>query len=167
MNYAHLHLILNHAPLYFLVFAFCLSMYSIRKRSNEVAKIAMFTFVIAAFMSMGTYFSGENAEPVIDILKDVNKKAFQDHEKIAKIANVLTIINGSICLSWFFVKSEYTKRYILIGLTALSLMSIGYMSKTANLGGQIRHTEIGDVLFDLSSDKNKLKNDSQSDHGEK
>ena len=147
MNYAHLHLILNHAPLFGLVFAFCLSMYSIRKRSDEVAKITMFTFVITAFLSMGAYFSGENAEVVVSSIKGINKAALNDHEKIAKIANVLTILNGSVCLSWFFVKSEYTKRYILIGLTALSLMSIGYMSKAANVGGQIRHNEIGDVLF--------------------
>lgn len=147
MNYAHLHLILNHAPLFCLIFGFCLSIYSIRKKSDEAAKIAMFTYVIATLMSIGTYFSGNRAEEFVISLQGIDKQALSNHEKIAKIANFLTIINGSVSLSWFFVKSEYTKRYVLIGITAISLMSLGYMSKSANTGAQIRHSEIDELLI--------------------
>jgi glucan phosphoethanolaminetransferase (alkaline phosphatase superfamily) len=148
MNYAHLHLVINHAPLFGLVFGFCLLMYFIRKRTEEVARIAMYTFILSAIASLVTYISGDNAQHVIENIKEVNKKVIEEHEKLAKIANLFTIITGSASFSWFFIKNEFTKRYVAIGLTAVCLMGIGFMSKTANIGSQIRHGEISEFLTD-------------------
>lgn len=148
MNYAHLHLVLNHIPLYGLVFGFCLLMYSIRKKSEEVARVAMYTFIFSAVIAVITYISGENAVQVIENIKDINKKAIEEHEKLAKIANIFNIITGMGSVAWFFVKSEYTKRYVSIGLTAVCLMGMGFTSKAVNIGTQIRHNEISEFLTD-------------------
>lgn len=147
MNYAHLHLIVNHAPLFCLIFGFCLLMYFIRKRSEEVARIAMFTFIVSAIFAIITYTSGEKAEHAIESLKGINKNIIKDHEKLAKIANIFTVSTGIISFSWFFIKDEFKKRYVAIGIIAICLMGIGFMSRTANTGGQIRHSEIGEYLI--------------------
>lgn len=148
MNYPHLHLVINHAPLFALIFGFCLLMYYIRKRVEEVARIAMYTFIISAIAGIITIMSGENAEHVISNMSGVNKSIIEDHEKIGKIANFFNVITGAGSFSWFFLKSQYTKRYVAIGLTVACLMGIGFMSKAANVGGKIRHSEIGDFITD-------------------
>lgn len=148
MNYAHLHLVVNHAPLFGLVFGFCLLMYYVRKRTEEVARIAMYTFILSALAGIVTIISGENAEHTIENIKGINKVIVEEHEKIGKIANLFSVITGAGAFSWFFLKNEYSKRYVAIGLTAVCLMGIGFMSKAANIGGQIRHGEIGEFITD-------------------
>ncbi|MFN8577221.1 MAG: hypothetical protein U0354_10225 [Candidatus Sericytochromatia bacterium] len=147
MNYAHLHLIVNHAPLFGLIFGFCLLIYFIRKRSEEVAKIAMFTFIVSAIFAVITYASGEKAEHTIETLQNIDKNIIRNHEKLAKIANIFTVSTGVISFIWFFIKDEFKKRYVAIGIIAICLMGIGFMSRTANTGGQIRHSEIGEYLI--------------------
>lgn len=148
MNIAHLHLVLNHAPLFGLIFGFCLHMYSLRQRDETVHRLALYTFIITAFLSFPAYITGEQTEHIIEHLKGVNTNAILQHENSAKIANLFSLITGITALGWFYAKKKNIKRNISLALLGLSLLGIAFMSRTANLGGQIRHPEIGEAITD-------------------
>lgn len=150
MNDAHLHLALNHAPLFTLIFGFCLLMYSLRQKSDQVHRIALYTFIIAAIMSIATYITGGRAEEVVNHLQGINLEAIEDHEGNAKIANIITILTGLSSIAWFFVKNKKIKTNLSLALICLSLLGVAYMARTANIGGLIRHSELDSHIITIN-----------------
>ncbi|MBF0275451.1 MAG: hypothetical protein HQK84_09495 [Nitrospinae bacterium] len=142
MNFAHFHLIVNHIPLIGLLFAFITFLYSLIKKSEEVRKVALILFIIAGISSIPTYFSGGEAEEIVEHLAGVTEHMIEEHEEAAEVAFVLTLITAGIAVGGLLL-TQFSKQ-ITIALVISSIVSFAFMSNAAKLGGEIRHQETRD-----------------------
>lgn len=143
MNLVHLHLMLNHIPVIGTAFAVILLGGGLIRRSDELKKAALWAFVLAAAIAIPVYLTGEPAEGAVEHLPGVTEAAIEQHEESATIALVLILTLGGIAGAGLVVlRTKTLPQWFALTLFTLSLVTSGILAWTANLGGQIRHTEI-------------------------
>ena len=142
MNPAHLHLMLNHVPLFGALAVTILCAAALLKRQQGLARGGLFVAVLAAIVSLAVYLTGEPAEEMVENLPGVSEAVLETHEEIALVATVVLGAFGVLALvSLFALRHGVTMRFTRI-LLALSLLPLAAIAYTAYLGGQIRHSEI-------------------------
>lgn len=155
MNPAHLHIILNHIPVIGIPFGIALLIWGFLRKSQEVKTTALLVFVAIALVTIPTYFSGKGAEDVVEDLPGVSENLIENHETAATIALVATSILGGLAL----VRLLMASRFATVGgpmtilVLVFSLGVAGWLGRTANLGGQIRHSEIRDSSVSVGEDE--------------
>jgi uncharacterized membrane protein len=143
MNAAHLHLLLNHLPVVGTLFALLLLLFGIARQNNEIKKAAFWFFVLAALCAIPAYLTGAPAEKLIKEIPGVTENAIDRHEDFAKIALVLDLAVGALALFGLIIcRAKVVPPWLVLLVLVLSLAAGGALAWTANLGGQIRHTEI-------------------------
>lgn len=144
MNFAHWHLLLNHLPVLGTALGTLVLLTALLKRSDELKRLSLWVFVLAAVAAVPAYLTGEPAEGVIERLPNVAENLIERHEGWALISLVATGLTGALALlGWFaYRKAERLPQWLSAGALALALLTSGLMAWTANLGGQIRHPEI-------------------------
>jgi hypothetical protein len=144
MNPAHLHLLLNHIPVIGIPFGTGLLIWGFLRKSQEVKTTALLVFVAIALLTIPTYLTGKAAEDPVEDLPGVSENLIENHETAATIALIATSILGGLAL----VRLLMASRFAAVGgpmtilVFVLSLGVAGWLARTANLGGQIRHSEI-------------------------
>lgn len=144
MNAAHLHLILNHAPLFATLFGLALLGYGWRFESRSVRFAGYIALGVSAVFSVLTYVSGSAAEDSIERLAGVARSLIDTHEDAAKVSLALALAAGALAVWGWGVEIRLHKipgRVVAATLAAalLAMISFGY---TAFVGGQIHHPEI-------------------------
>lgn len=146
MNWAHVHLIINHFPVIGIPGVILLLVYSLVRKSEEVKMVSLGLFAIIALITLAVYFTGEAAEKVVKNLPGVTETYIGRHEEIASLTLVLVEILGII--SWaglvLLRRSGAIPKWFAVMILILSLITAAGVNLTAYLGGQIRHTEIRD-----------------------
>ena len=144
MNPAHLHIILNHIPVIGIPFCAALLIYGFLSKSEEVKKVSLLAFIIIALLTIPTFLAGNAAEDVVEHLPGVTDELIESHEEAALIGLIATLILGAISFAIFFLSKRMSRitRPLSMLLLILSLVVSGWLAWTANLGGDIRHTEI-------------------------
>ncbi len=144
MNATHLHLILNHLPVLGTAFGLGLLLFGLWRRSSELKKTALGIFVLVALAAVPVYLTGEPAEDGVESLPGVSKPGIGHHEKAAGVALTGAVVlglgslGGLIC----FRRGRLLPAWFTISLLVPALTVSGLFLWTANLGGQIRHSEI-------------------------
>ncbi|MBO0801354.1 MAG: hypothetical protein J2P31_21250 [Blastocatellia bacterium] len=144
MNWAHIHLLLNHIPVIGIMLGALLSLFAILRKSEELKRVTLGIFVFTAVIALPVYFTGEPAEDMVKHLPEVSKAFIEPHEDSALFSLVAAIVTGIVALIGLIVyrRAEKLPNWIATSTLVLSLVASGLMGWTANLGGQIRHTEI-------------------------
>jgi uncharacterized membrane protein len=143
MSSIHLHLLLNHVPVIGTVFGVLLLAVAVARRSDELGRVALWLFALLAGTSVLVFLTGEPAEELVEKLPGFSEALTERHEEAALVA---TVVVGLVGLFSLAVLAVFRKRPLARWATpvalALSLGAAGAMGYAANLGGQIRHTEI-------------------------
>ena len=143
MSSIHLHLLLNHLPVIGSVLGVLLLSIALARRSDELGKVALGLFALLAAASVVVFFTGEPAEKLVEKLPGFSEALTERHEDVALIAVVVMGLTGLFCLITLAV---FRKRPLAGWVTPVALVAslgtAGIMGYTANLGGQIRHTEL-------------------------
>ncbi len=144
MNGAQIHLLANHLPVLGAAFAAALTAAGLALRKDDVVKAGLWSFVASALLALPAYFSGEEAEEVVEHLPGVLESIIHDHEEAAEKALVAVLLLGGAALGALIqaFKGGQLSRKICAGVLALSLPVLGLLSWTAHLGGLVRHTEL-------------------------
>ncbi|MFN7930605.1 MAG: hypothetical protein U0Y68_22320 [Blastocatellia bacterium] len=140
MNPVHWHLLLNHLPVIGTILGVLLLAWGTIRKSEEVTQASLGLLVIAAVLAIPTFLTGEPAEEVAEHLPGVTKAIIERHEDIARIALILTELTGVIALTGLFLRQR--ARWLVPMALVFGLIAAGAMGYAANLGGQVRHTEI-------------------------
>ncbi len=142
MNFAHLHLLLNHLPVVGVAFAFLVLAWGIYRKNEEVIRTALLLFVLVALITIPTFLTGD---PARDFLQGmgVPRSAARRHDDAAGVTLTVMEVLGGIALLGliFFRDRERMPRWFLRVTLALALVAAASALWTANLGGQIRHPE--------------------------
>lgn len=143
MGSIHLHLLLNHVPVIGAVLGVLLLAVAIVRRNDELGKAALALFALLAATSVVVFLTGEPAEELAEKLPGFSKAITERHEDAARVAVVAMGLTGLFCLITLAIyRRRPLARWVTPLAFAVSLGSAGIMGYAANLGGQIRHTEI-------------------------
>ncbi len=144
INGAHLHLMVNHFPVIGILFCILLFLYGLVTRSEEIKKVSLGAFILLALITVPVFFTGDGAEKVAKNLPGVTEEFIGRHEEMADLSLVLIETLGIVCLAGliFFRRSASFPKWFFALVLVLSMSAAAIVGFTANLGGQIRHTEI-------------------------
>ncbi|HWV58092.1 MAG TPA: hypothetical protein VNZ57_11635 [Longimicrobiales bacterium] len=148
MNWAHVHLALNHAPVIGVFGVALLLVIALAIRNVTVARIAAGFLVLLAVITVIVYLTGDAAEHLVEELPGVSHDAIEHHEGVSFYSTVVMVVAGVTALFPLLRWSRperYSGRTLAIVL-AVTLIGCGVMVWTANTGGRIRHTEIQPAL---------------------
>lgn len=145
MNGAYLHVALNHLPVVGLLFGFLLVLFALFKNTDESRRIALYLLVLVALTAIPAYLTGEPAEHIVEELAGVSKDAIEVHEEAALFSLIAIEIVGALSLIGLllFRGARRISTVFFVIILILTGASVAAMARTANLGGHIRHPEIG------------------------
>jgi uncharacterized membrane protein len=144
MNWAHVHLLLNHIPVLGTVFGTLLLVFGMAKKNEEIKRVSLGVFVIIAVATLPVYFTGEPTEEIVEHLPGVAEPIIEEHEEAALVSLIAVGILGILALIVLW-RSRHAdtlpKGYVTLALI-LAIVVSALMAWTADLGGKIRHSEI-------------------------
>ena len=144
MSWAHIHLALNHVPVIGLLIVLLLLAVARLRRSTELTRVSYALLVLLAATAVVVYLTGEPAEELIENLPGFSEPLVEQHEEVALIATIGMVALGLVALVGLirFRAPRILPAWYGRGVLLLALLMGGVMVWTANLGGQIRHSEI-------------------------
>lgn len=162
MNAAHIHLMVNHLPLFAALFAGAILAFGLWRRQTTLVNTALVLAVVAGLGAVLAAQTGERAEEIAEGLPAVAEATIESHEEAAEAAMISAIALGIVALMALAVPARLAvaKRMAAIGSLALVVVTFGLVARTADLGGEIRHSEIADAGSPFQS------GDADEDRGE-
>ena len=144
MNLAHVHLLLNHIPVLGVALGLVVLALAAARHHTVMARWALVLFVISALAAIPTYLTGEPAEDLVESAAGDVEAWVEPHEEAALISLVLVEGLGvlSIIGLWMSRDGPTLNRGVMALILVLAAITAGSLTWTANLGGQIRHSEI-------------------------
>jgi len=144
MNGAHLHLLVNHFPIVGVILATLVLIAGFLFKNTSVKLTALGLYVFSALSSLAAYFTGEQAEEVVEHLAGISETLIHTHEELAELFHISTLILGALALITAILhyrRSRYA-RYFFIAIFVVAAVDIYAAIQTGRSGGEIRHTEI-------------------------
>lgn len=140
MNWPHIHLLLNHAPLFGTIVGTILLAAAIL-RNHSLIRPALYVLVLSGLAAIVVYFTGE---PAADALANVPEGLVDRHEDVAGITTLFTSLAGATAVLALIADRRLPSltRWMNGAVLALAVGASGLLAWTANLGGQIQHPEV-------------------------
>ena len=144
MNQAHLHLMLNHFPVIGAILCLLLLLFALMRKSDELKRASLGGLVIISLLTIPAFLTGEPAEELVENLPGVSHALIETHEEVALVAFIALGLTGALALVGLIWSRRRTTlpTWLTVAALLLTCVSVGWMAQTANLGGEIRHTEI-------------------------
>ena len=145
MDLTYLHLSLNHVAVIGVVFGFSILLISAIARSTAAARVGLGLLVLSAVVAVPVYLTGESAEEIVERLSGFSEVITEQHESAAAFSIALVMISGLLALVTLLLtrwRESKVPRVPMFATLLVSLVTTTSMLWTANLGGQVRHTEI-------------------------
>jgi hypothetical membrane protein len=79
MNWAHVHLIINHIPVLGVLGGILLLGYAIVRKSDEATMLSFVLFALVALATIGVFVAGEEAEDMVKNLPGVTEAYIGNH----------------------------------------------------------------------------------------
>ena len=148
MSIVHLHLLLNHIPVVGALFALLLFAAAIFLRETVSTRFALGFSAAIALVAVAVYFTGEPAEEAIEKLAGISERVIEEHEEAAELSTIAMSGFGALSLAALvFFRKRQVPRWVGMAGFAGTVVLGALMGWTANLGGQIRHSEIRSANF--------------------
>lgn len=143
MSSVHLHLLLNHFPVIGGIIGVLLLAFAAWRGGPELLRATLALYVLLAGIAVVVYLTGEPAEEAVEHLPGFSEAIVERHEEIALISTIAMGIAGVLALVALVVqRKRVLPAWVARGGVVVAAGVVALMGYTANLGGQIRHTEI-------------------------
>jgi uncharacterized membrane protein len=147
MNFAHLHLLLNHFPIIGTIVGLALFLISLVGKNEDLRRASLIIFSTIALVTIPTFFSGTGAQGAIKNIPGVSEALIERHQGAAMLALLFMEITGALSLVGLW-KSQGVSRparwnWSLSAVLLFSIVTVGLMARVGTTGGNIRHPEIG------------------------
>ena len=153
MSIVHLHLILNHVPVIGMGFALLILGVAAWRRNDGMGRLGLVVMVGLAAVTAIVFLTGEPAEEAIEGIAGVSESIIHPHEEAAEASLIATAIAGALALvALIAYRRRALPRWVTGTAFTAALVASSMLAWTANLGGQIRHTEIGGTAAASSGD---------------
>jgi uncharacterized membrane protein len=147
MDLGHAHLYLNHFPIIGSIIFCIFIIYSIIKKREDLLRISLWVFIWLAVIIIPVYLTGDPAEESVLNTAGITEEIIEPHESAALITLIIMEVLGvsSLILLIKFRRGKKIPSWISYLMAVLTIVFIVSAGITANLGGEIRHTEIRTV----------------------
>jgi hypothetical protein len=144
MSLPHIHLMLNHAPIFGVIFGIVILLYARLRNNKDNMIVGLWMFVIAALVTIPVYLTGDPAKSEIRNLPTFQKPLVEEHEDAAVFAFIWVGVLGLAALYGlsFAMRDKKPPKWLPVVVILLSLMSLSTFLRTAQLGGRISHPEL-------------------------
>jgi uncharacterized membrane protein len=140
---AHIHLLVNHAPIFGSLFALVLLLASYFTSADTFRRTAFVILILTAFAGAAAKYSGEPAEDAVRGFPGVSRDVIHAHEDMADKAFIFAGVLGVLALGGLV---RWRRGPIPGGVTLVAVLATafvgGAMVYTGLLGGRVRHTEV-------------------------
>jgi uncharacterized membrane protein len=145
MNWAHVHLLLTHIPVIGIGAILAFLLVGVFRGSREIEWASLQLFVALAILSIAVYLSGSPANHQVRDLPGFSRSVIHRHSTAADFAFWSLEILGALSLGalYRFRDSTIVPPRVITVLLVVGFVAMVLMAWTANLGGKIRHPEIG------------------------
>lgn len=151
MSAAHLHLVLNHAPLFGVMFAALGLAWAFAFRNASVGRASLSLLALAGVLVLPVYLSGERAEEVVEHRAGVSERVVGAHEDAALGAAIAVGAAGAVALLVLLgFRTRPLPRTVTAAVLALAVGAAVWVGYVANLGGRISHPELRTEASDVS-----------------
>jgi uncharacterized membrane protein len=143
MNYAHLHLLLNHFPVIGTIVALGLFLISFVGKNEDLRRSSYIVFAAVALLTIPAFLSGFGAQIMVRG-PGVSDALIDRHESSALLSLWFMLATGTLALVGLW-QSQGTSRlphWNVSAVLVFSLLTVGLMARTGNTGGDIRHPEV-------------------------
>lgn len=149
MNYPHLHLMINHAPVIGCLVALLLLGWALVSRRRDFVRLALFVTLLAGLSAYPAYFTGDEAHEQLEDVEGFDHDLIHEHEDAADWA--LRCMLGTAVIAalglWGSRKDREVPRWSKVATMAALIFSTSVVARTAFLGGEIRHPEATGPLW--------------------
>jgi hypothetical protein len=171
MDLVHVHLLLNHIPVFGLLIGFLIVAWGVLRSYGEVRDTGLMVLCLTALVAIPVYLTGEPAEEVVEKLPGVSEQIIGLHEDAAIYSLVLCIGTGIIAFLALIARrflSEMIATIATFLVLILAVVAGASVAYTANLGGQVRHSEIrqaqtGTAVAETPAEEKKKEKDDDDD----
>ncbi len=153
MNAAQLHLAFTHVPVVLAFVALALLIAGMVGKNSTLLRTSYWMFIIAGLTAIPVYFSGEEAEHIVEDIAGVQHDSIEEHEEFAGFSMIAAIAAAAIAIT-AMITIRYSK-FVTPTRTLLVIAAIAsctLMARTAHLGGKIRHTEMNASNIEVVGD---------------
>jgi hypothetical protein len=137
--------VLTHIPVIGIgvVIAFLLA--GLARRSRELKWVSLQIIVALALLSVAVYLTGSPASHQMREMPGISRQIIHHHSSVADFAFGAMEVLGALSLGALvrFRRSAAIPDRVMTAVVALAFVVLILMLWTANLGGRIRHPEIG------------------------
>jgi uncharacterized membrane protein len=144
MNFAHLHLLLNHFPIIGSMIGTGLLVASLFSKNDDLRRSSLITFIGIALITIPTFLTGFGADFRIRVDPEMPEALIVRHEGAAMLSVWFMLATGafSVVGLWEKFKTGQQKSWNLAVVMLLAFITVGLMARTGNTGGDIRHPEV-------------------------
>ncbi len=142
MNYAHLHLLLNHVPVIGSIVGLGLFLVSFFGKNEDLRRASYIIFAAVALVTIPAFLSGFGAQQMIKG-PGVSDALISRHEGSALLSLWFMEVTGALAIIglWQSHTATHLSRWNISAVLLFSLLTVGLMARTGNTGGDIRHPE--------------------------
>ena len=143
MNYAHLHLLLNHVPVIGSIVGLGLFLVSFVGKNEDLRRASYIIFAGVALFTIPAFLSGFGAQQMIKG-PSVSDDLIRRHESSALLSLWFMEITGTLALIglWQSQRTSRPTRGNVAAVLIFSLLTVILIARTGNTGGDIRHPEV-------------------------
>ncbi len=125
------------------MFALLLLVFALYRPSDDARIVSLAALVLVALVALPVYFTGDAIEDRVEKLPGVSEAVIDRHKDAAGVALAGAEVLGAIGVAGLvLVVRRALPGWFIPATLALTIVGGGLMAWTANVGGQIRHTEI-------------------------
>jgi uncharacterized membrane protein len=143
VNYAHLHLLLNHVPVIGSIIGLGLLLISSFGKNEDLRRASYIVFAAIALLTIPAFLSGFGAQQMIKG-PGVSDALIRRHEGSALLSLWFMELTGALALIglWQSQTTARPSRWNVSAVLLFSLLSVVLIGRTGNTGGDIRHPEV-------------------------
>jgi len=143
MSMTHLHIMINHLPLFGSAIAVVLLGWAVAARSRDLTRAGLILTLVCGAAAYASHWTGDGAEDQIEDLPWAQRELVHEHEEAADWA--LWILGAAAVVSaagLYRMRKEGTARQEATAVLVLVIFGFAATAKTALEGGKIRHEEV-------------------------
>jgi MYXO-CTERM domain-containing protein len=143
MNWAHVHLMVNHIPVLGTVLLVLLLAVGLVRGSPGMVRTALWATLALAAVTVPVFLTGEPAEERVEGLTGFDKTAIEVHEEQAKVGLIAVLATAGLAGIALWRERRRRLNPLLSALVLAGLLvSSGLFALAAWSGGPIRHSEL-------------------------
>lgn len=144
MSAVHFHLAFTHGLVATVVLGILVLAWSLVRRSHDVRMTGLGILLLAGLLAIPVFLTGESAEEVAEHQLNIDHDLIHEHEEAAEFTFIGLEVLGAAALIALLIGMR--RKSVAPGIAgtvlALGIAVAATAVRTANLGGEIRHSEI-------------------------